>query len=154
MSADAAAIPLARLFAMAMNSLVSKLHERLTERGFEVRPAFAFVLLAARERALTGHDVAELMGMTKQAASKLIDAMEAEGVLVRKSHPGDARAKALHITPKGRRLLGTAESIYAELEEEWARVLGRARVTAMRRELVEVLLATHGGKLPAIRPSR
>ncbi|MCA9576373.1 MAG: MarR family winged helix-turn-helix transcriptional regulator [Polyangiales bacterium] len=148
-------IPLARLFAMGMNTLVTGLHARLAERGFpDVRPAFAFVLLAARDRSLTGNDVAELMGMTKQAASKLIDAMEAEHFVSRKPHPADARAKVLQIAPRGRRLLATAESIYAELEDEWAEVLGRARVDAMRSDLTEVLLATNDGALPAIRPSR
>lgn len=140
---------------MGMNTLVTGLHARLAERGFpDVRPAFAFVLLAARDRSLTGNDVAELMGMTKQAASKLIDAMEAEHFVSRKPHPADARAKVLQIAPRGRRLLATAESIYAELEDEWAEVLGRARVDAMRSDLTEVLLATNDGALPAIRPSR
>lgn len=152
---DPPPIPLARLFAMGMNTLVSKLHVRLSEYGFEdVRPAFAFVLLAARERALTGNDVARLMGMTKQAASKLVDAMEAERLLVRKPHPDDARAKLLHIAPRGKKLLGAAETIYAELEAEWAEVLGADRVGAMRDDLVEVLLRTHGGVLPPIRPTR
>ena len=148
-------MPLARLFAMGMNSLVTKLHDRLGDHGFpDVRPAFAFVLLAARDRALTGNEVAQLMGMTKQAASKLVDAMEEEHYLVRKPNPDDARSKSLHIAPKGRRLLEAAEAIYAELEAEWAEILGVSRVNAMRRDLVEVLLATHGGQLPAIRPSR
>ncbi|MET0287042.1 MAG: MarR family transcriptional regulator [Polyangiales bacterium] len=146
-------VPLARLFAMASYSLISQLHERLAERGFrELRPAFAFVLLASRERPLTGNDVARLMAMTKQAASKLVDAMEAEGYLVRKPHPDDARAKSLHISAKGKRLLEAAEQIYAELEGEWARVIGAGRVGAMRRDLMEVLKASHDGELPPVRP--
>jgi DNA-binding MarR family transcriptional regulator len=139
---------------MASVSLVDQLHERLAEEGFaEIRPAFAFVLLASREAPLTGNDVARLMGMTKQAASKLVDAMEEASYLVRKAHPEDARAKLLHISAKGRRLLEVAERIYAELEGEWSRVIGAQRVNAMRRDLIEVLEATHGGALPPIRPA-
>ena len=139
---------------MGSHALVSQLHERLAERGFtEVRPAFAFVLLASREQPLTGNDVARLMAMTKQAASKLVDAMEEAGYLVRKPHPEDARAKLLHISAKGKRLLEAAEQIYAELESAWAKVLGVQRLHAMRRDLTEVLVATNGGQLPPVRPS-
>lgn len=146
-------VPLARLLAMGLRSLVDRLHERLEQRGVEVKPVYAFVLLASRERPLTGNDIADLLGMTKQAASKLVDAMEAAQYLARKPHPEDARAKLLHITPKGRRVLEAAEDIYRELESEWARTIGKQRLEAMRSDLVAVLHAAHGGKLPPIRPS-
>ncbi|HEX5657135.1 MAG TPA: MarR family transcriptional regulator [Polyangiales bacterium] len=149
-----AKVPLARLFAMSSYVLVSRLHERLEAEGFrELRPAFAFVLLASRDGPLTGNDIARFMDMTKQAASKLVDAMEQANYLVRKPHPEDARAKLLHISAKGKRVLEAAERIYVELEAEWARVIGAARVSALRRDLIEVLEATHGGKLPPIRPA-
>jgi DNA-binding MarR family transcriptional regulator len=138
---------------MGLRSLVDGLHQRLEQRGIEVKPVYAFVLLASRERPLTGHDVADLLGMTKQAASKLVDAMEAAQYVARKPHPEDARAKLLHITPKGRRVLEAAEDIYRELETEWARSIGKQRLEAMRSDLVAVLHAAHGGKLPPIRPS-
>lgn len=146
-------VPLARLMAMGLRSLVDALHERLERRGIEVKPVFAFVLLASRERPLTGNDVASLLGISKQAASKLADTMEAEHYLTRQPHPEDARAKLLHIAPKGKRVLEAAESIYAELESEWAKVIGKARLEALREDLVEVLRATHGGELPPIRPT-
>jgi DNA-binding MarR family transcriptional regulator len=146
-------VPLARLMAMGLRSLVDALHERLERRGIEVKPVFAFVLLASRERPLTGNDVAGLLGISKQAASKLADTMEAEHYLTRKPHPEDARAKLLHIAPKGRRVLEAAESVYAELESEWAKIIGKARLEALRADLSEVLRAAHGGELPPIRPT-
>jgi DNA-binding MarR family transcriptional regulator len=139
--------------AMGLRSLVDALHERLERRGIEVKPVFAFVLLASRERPLTGNDVAGLLGISKQAASKLADTMEAEHYLTRKPHPEDARAKLLHIAPKGRRVLEAAESVYAELESEWAKIIGKARLEALRADLSEVLRAAHGGELPPIRPT-
>ena len=146
-------VPLARLMAMGLRSLVDELHVRLEKRGFQVRPVFAFVLLASREHPLTGNDVANLLGITKQAASKLADTMEAEHFLARKPHPEDARAKLLHLAPKGRRLLEAAEDIYGELEAEWAKVIGKGRLEALRADLSEVLRTTHGGELPPIRPT-
>jgi hypothetical protein len=43
--------PLARLFAIAYRLLIDSLHERLQARGWtDVRPAYGFVLLAARDQ--------------------------------------------------------------------------------------------------------
>jgi DNA-binding MarR family transcriptional regulator len=137
---------------MGLRSLVAELHARLEQRGVQVKPVFAFVLLASRERPLTGNDVASLLGISKQAASKLADAMEVDHYLTRKPHPEDARAKLLYIAPKGRRVLEAAEAIYAELEGEWAKVIGKGRVEALRADLGAVLRAKHGGELPPIRP--
>ena len=45
---------LARLFAMAYRQLIDGLHERLRDQGWtDVRPAFGFVLLAARAGPIT-----------------------------------------------------------------------------------------------------
>jgi DNA-binding MarR family transcriptional regulator len=147
-------VPLARLLAMALNALIDPLHERLAALGFDdIRSAFAFVLLASRERPLTGNEIALFMGMSKQAASKLVDAMEHGDYLVRRAHPEDARVKLLHVAPRGKKLLEHAERIYLELEADWAAVLGKRRVSALRDDLSEVLRALHGGKLPPIKPT-
>lgn len=139
--------------AMGLRSLIDALHERLERRGMEIKPVYAFVLLASRERPLTVNEVGELLGITKQAASKLAETMEREEYLLRKPHPEDARAKLLHLAPRGRRALKAAEDIYVELEAEWAEVIGKRRLEALRSDLNEVLRATHGGNLPPIRPT-
>jgi DNA-binding MarR family transcriptional regulator len=149
-----AEIPLARLFAIAYRSLIDSMHMQLRERGYQdVGTGFGYVLLLARERPLTGNDVAQLMGMTKQGASKLIDALERAQYLERYEHPEDARSKLLRITAKGRRLLSTVEQIYAELEREWAQALGARSLSTLRRDLTRALRAMHGGKLPPVRPT-
>ncbi|HKP58458.1 MAG TPA: MarR family transcriptional regulator [Polyangiales bacterium] len=150
---DPTQVPLARLMAMGLRSLIDALHERLERRGMEIKPVYAFVLLASRERPLTVNEVGELLGITKQAASKLAETMEREEYLLRKPHPEDARAKLLHLAPRGRRALKAAEDIYVELEAEWAEVIGKRRLEALRSDLNEVLRATHGGNLPPIRPT-
>ena len=108
-------------------------------------------VVTTRDRNL--QDVAELMGMTKQAASKLLDAMEGLGYIRRLSHEGDARAKVIGLTPRGMQLLETVEEIYRELEAEWAAILGAPQLEALRRDLTAVLKATNGGVLPAVRPT-
>jgi len=151
---DVTDVPLARLFAMAFRYLIDELHARLADRGWPpMRPPYGFVLVAARERPLTSGAIAELMGMTKQAASKLVDAMEGEGFVRRRPDGDDARAKLVELTPRGHELLAAVEEIYADLESEWAKVVGRRRVEAIRADLLTVLRTAHDGDLPPIRPT-
>jgi MarR family len=64
------------------------------DRGWtDVRPAFGFVLLAARDQPTSVTELAELMGMTKQAASKLVDAMVSAGYIQRGTDPQDGRQR-------------------------------------------------------------
>ena len=139
---------------MAYRQLIDRLHERLAAEGYtDVRPTFGYVLLAVRDGPTTGADIALLLGVTKQAASKLVDAMEQGGYVRRQTHGDDARAKEIAITARGRRFLVTVESIYRDLEGEWAEVTSKKRVEALRDDLRTIVEAAHDGQLPAIRPT-
>jgi DNA-binding MarR family transcriptional regulator len=145
-------VPLARLFAMAYRLLVDELHERLAERGWAgVRPAFGFVLLALRGGPVSLRDLPAALGTSKQAVSKLVDAMVVEGLVERVVDPADARAKRVQLSARGRALLDEVEAIWAELERGWARTLGEDRLAGLREDLVRVLRRAHGGALPSVR---
>jgi DNA-binding MarR family transcriptional regulator len=138
---------------MAYRSLVDELHERLRQRGWtDVRPAFGFALLAAREDPVTATGLAALMGMTKQAASKLAAELVGAGYLTDVAGSADARVRPMRLTAKGARLLATVEEIYDELDAEWAAVLGRRRLETLRADLTRAVTRSAGGELPAIRP--
>lgn len=144
--------PLARLFAIAYRTLVDDLHVRLRARGWDdVRPAFGFVLLAARDRPITVTEVAALMGTTKQAASKLVEAMEAADYVRRRTTSADARRRPVALTARGRRLLRAVEAVYRDLEAEWAAVIGPQGVARMKTDLGAVLTEA-SGSLPPVRP--
>jgi DNA-binding MarR family transcriptional regulator len=99
---------------MAFRDLIDGLHDRLVERGWhDVRGSYGYVFLAVRDEAHTTTEIGSLVGMTKQAASKLIDAMEASGYVRRHADAHDARAKLVSATARGRRLLEAVEAIYA-----------------------------------------
>jgi DNA-binding MarR family transcriptional regulator len=139
---------------MALRSLVDDLHVRLRERGWDAdRPAFGFALLAAREGPTSVTELAALAGTTKQAASKLVDSMEAAGYVTRTEGTEDMRRRPIVLTEQGRRFLATVEDIYDGLEEEWSAVIGHDQVEATRSGVTEVLLARHGGSLPPVRPT-
>jgi DNA-binding MarR family transcriptional regulator len=140
---------LARLFAIAYRSLIDGLHAELAARGWsDVRPAFGFVLLASRDGSTTVTALAELMGTTKQASSKLVDAMEEAGYVRRVSGDGDGRQRPVEMTPRGRRLLAAVEQIYDELEAGWAAKIGRKNLELLRGTLVDALADERDGRLP------
>ena len=143
--------PLARLFAVAFRSLVDGLHVALRDRGWnDVRPAFGPVLLACRYEPTSTTALAQLMGMTKQAASKLIDTMEAAGYLARTIDTSDARQRPVALTTRGRELLAVVDEIYADLEQEWATVVGQVEVDHLRATITRVL-GLESGELPPVR---
>ena len=146
--------PLARLLAMAYRQLVDDLHRGLAARGWsDVRPAFGFLLLALREGPVSLRELVATLGTSKQAVSKLADAMVAAGLVERVADPRDARAKDLRLTARGRALLADVEEIYGELETGWAETLGAEAVESLRRDLDAVVRAAHDGALPPVRPT-
>jgi DNA-binding MarR family transcriptional regulator len=152
-SAEAPQVPLARLFAMAYRDLVDGLHDRLAERGWrDVRPSFGFVLLAARDQPVTITEIAALMGTTKQAASKLAGSIVDAGYLAPSAASADSRERPLRLSRRGVRLLGDVEAVYAELEAEWATVLGTTGLARLRRDLTKAVAASHDGRMPTVRP--
>lgn len=146
-------VPLARLFAMAARALTDDLHARLAELGWtDIPPAAGYVLLACRNGSTTGGEIAELMRTSKQAASKLLDGLEAAGFVERGADTADGRRKVVRLAPRGRELLAAVEGVYEELEARWAAAIGAGAVEAVRRNVTVALLDAHGGTLPAIGP--
>jgi DNA-binding MarR family transcriptional regulator len=76
-------------------------------------------------------DLADELGVTKQAIGPLVDDLEREGVVERVDDPGDRRAKLIRWTRKGRRALLHGLSVLAELEQELAREVGKARLAEL-----------------------
>ena len=145
--------PLARLFAIAYRQLIDSLHDRLQARGWtDLRPAFGFVLLAARDQPTSVTELAGLMGITKQAASKLVDAMISGGYIQRGTDPHDGRQRPVSLTGRGEELLSAVEQVYAELEDRWAKLIGTSHVDRIRRDLMHVLSDPSNGQLPPVRP--
>jgi DNA-binding MarR family transcriptional regulator len=146
-------LPLARLFAMSYRWFLDEVHARLAARGWQgVRPAYGFVLLAVRDTALTPTELAARLAVTKQAASKLADAMVADGLLERSPDESDGRQRRLTLSARGRQLLVEVEQSYAELEQQWAEVIGRVALEQTRRRVTTAVVAVSGGALPGLRP--
>jgi len=113
---------------------------------------WGFVLLALRDRPRNIGEVGELLGVTKQAAAKVVASLVDEGLVERREDPGDRRAAVLGLTPDGRRFLADAEAAYQAIEDGWAQVAGRRDVAALRRAVTAVLRSRYGPQEPPLRP--
>jgi DNA-binding MarR family transcriptional regulator len=131
---------LAVLVLSAAAALVDGIHAGVTAAGFDdLRPThgFAFVRISAGDA--TVGDVAEHLGVTKQAASQLVDELTRKGYVTRRPHPGDARARLLALTDRGWACTRAADRATAEVMDRWAAVLGRERLAALRADLARVV---------------
>lgn len=153
MGAVAGDQPLGRLLAMALSAVIDELHERLAAAGWpRVRPMWGFVLLALRDRPRNIGEVGELLGVSKQAAAKVVASLVDEGLVQRREDPGDRRAAVLALSADGRRFLADAEAAYQAIEAGWAQVAGRRDVAALRRAVSTVLRDRYGPQDPPLRP--
>lgn len=74
---------------------------------------------------------ADRAGITKQAMGRLAAELEAAGYIRVQGDPKDARARVLQLTRTGKKLMLDSLEVMAELEQRYARSVGRDRLLAM-----------------------
>ncbi|GII56178.1 MarR family transcriptional regulator [Planotetraspora thailandica] len=143
-------IPL--LIAMAYRAMTDELHARLDAQGREpLRPAHGYTF-----RFLLGHDdamsvdLAEHLGVTKQAASKIVAELEGWGYVERRPHPHDGRARVVGLTAKGLAYVEEADRMWGEAEDRWAAIIGEERLDRLHDDLLGYVEAA--GDRAALRP--
>ncbi|HET8839994.1 MAG TPA: MarR family transcriptional regulator [Ktedonobacteraceae bacterium] len=83
--------------------------------------------------------LAERVGITKQAAGRIIADLEREGYVQRLPDPVDQRAIMIIFTDAGRQFLVDAYHVKKEIEEEYTALLGAERMQQLRSSLLELL---------------
>jgi DNA-binding MarR family transcriptional regulator len=131
---------LAVLIMSAAAALVDGIHADVTASGFDdLRPTHGFAFVRISYGDATVGDVAEHLGVTKQAASQLVDELVHKGYVTRRPHPGDARAKLLALTERGWACTRAADRATEAAMERWSAVLGPRRLAALRADLARVV---------------
>lgn len=102
----------------------------------DARSAFGFVIRAVDAEEPTVTRLAELLGVTRQAASKLADEMVRRGYLLRVADPDDRRRTHLRLSAKGRRVRERAAAESAAIEAELRAAVGDRAVDGLRRSLL------------------
>ena len=81
---------------------IDDLHAELARRGHpDLRPAHGFAMQAIGFGGATASDSGRRLGISKQAAGKTVERLEALGYAERAGVGGDPRGKRVRLTPPG-----------------------------------------------------
>ncbi|HEU5072666.1 MAG TPA: MarR family winged helix-turn-helix transcriptional regulator [Polyangiaceae bacterium] len=106
-------------------------------RGVEIRPAHTALfphIDVTRGSRLT--DLAQALGVSKQAVGQLVDELSDMGMLERRSDPDDGRAKRVCYTSVGRQGLFDGLAILREEEQAMERAIGTERFQQLHTALL------------------
>lgn len=116
----------------AATLVVDGINGGLARRGHaNVRPAQAFALVRIAAGGATVLDVAQHMGITKQAASQLVEQLVERRYVKRTADPDDARRRLLGLTARGRACTQAAEESAAEAVAAWRPALGASGLKSL-----------------------
>jgi DNA-binding MarR family transcriptional regulator len=113
-------------------------HTRIAEKleGIGLTPAsFAVLNLTSKRGAAIQQEIGKAIGIDPSTMVALLDGLEADGLITRRPHPDDRRAREVAITAKGRRKLERGRKLNGEVEDEVLRGLSRQE----RKRLLELL---------------
>jgi DNA-binding MarR family transcriptional regulator len=124
---------------LASRALFDELHRRLALAGHEgLRPAHGFLFQALGPSGASASEIAERLGVTKQAARLIIDELEGLGYVERTEDPDDARRRPVHLTSRGEDALQCSEEAFEHLRAELAGELGTETVSEGMRLLATI----------------
>jgi DNA-binding MarR family transcriptional regulator len=123
--------------------------ERLAPLG--VDPQLVMVLrLVASDEGRSQQALGRALHIAASRMVGLIDDLEERGLVERRANPDDRRARSLHVTPAGRKLLGRLMEVSKRHEDD----LTRGLTPDERKRLVELLgrIAEEQGLTPGVHP--
>jgi len=106
-----------------------------------LRPLHAFLLIPLLGGGRHASDLASRLGVSRQAVAQIVTTLERDGYLKRIPDPGDARAKLICLTPRGRAALRTIRASAQTIEDGWRQRLGAERLADFRDTLLSLLTA-------------
>ncbi|MDM5248507.1 MarR family transcriptional regulator [Lysinibacillus sp. G4S2] len=147
-------LDLTSLLSLSFSTSINELHDRLSVMGFgDIRPVHGFMFKCIIPNGATGIEIAEYLGITKQAVSKMVDYLEHRGYVMRKAHPTDKRGKIIVLTERGWLVVNAKKKILAEIEQQWITKIGVERLQTLKEDLTTLVYDVNEGKLPtSLRP--
>lgn len=120
----------------ASSWLDTALLARLEQQGWPpLSPTRSRAFLVLSRGSVLVSDLARALDVSRQAAHKLLDSLQADGLIDRHTDAHDRRAQRVQLTDTGRALAADAGRILPQLERELAERIGDDNVDALRRAL-------------------
>ena len=116
-----------------------------TELGVGLGTAQTLAVVAAVEHCRV-HDIVRGLSITVGGASKTVDRLERDGLVVRRAHPSDRRSSVIALTRPGATTHAKAQGlIAAELEARVGGVLSDRALDQLHRAIVKLRTALAAG---------
>ena len=136
-------LPLGRLLLHAHRRAQAASLAKLQQRGHaQVRPGHLPVITNLDPEGTRISDLANRSGMTRQMMGRLVRELAGLGYLATRPDPADQRAVVVTMTDRGTALGTDAAAVIAELEEEYARLLGDPDLSGLRAALAGIIDAS------------
>ncbi|MGG1679700.1 MarR family winged helix-turn-helix transcriptional regulator [Neobacillus sp. NRS-1170] len=147
-------LDLTSLLSLSFSASISELHDKLSELGFEdIRPVHGYLFNRIIPDGATGIELAEYLGITKQAVSTMVDFLEKSGYVMRETHPTDKRGKIIVLTERGWLVMKAKEEILTEIEGRWIENIGAERLQMLKEDLKKLVDKANDDKISTrIRP--
>ncbi|PSL47255.1 MarR family transcriptional regulator [Chitinophaga niastensis] len=127
---------LARLLTLVKKDMDLRLTEKIQERGYQHFKLGDMVLLVNIDAQGTiNNELAKKARISKQAMSKVVKNLEAEGYIGTRKHDTDNRASIIFLTEKGKELMINASASVDELQEFYTEIIGEEDVKQLKRIL-------------------
>jgi DNA-binding MarR family transcriptional regulator len=141
------------LLGIAFQLVLAEFNRRLAAAGYgELRPAHGMIFQIVHGEGTTSTELAERLGVTKQAAGQLVAELEKRGYVQRQQHPEGGRRRLIVLTDKALGHLKVAGTILHQLEAELAEQVDDANLAGLRTELSRLIRAMVGSQIPPLRP--
>lgn len=148
-----ARIELTFLLGLAFQTTLSEFVTRLNAAGYaDLRPMHGLAFQALYGRGTTSSELAEILGVTKQAAGQIVDDLERREYVRRVDHPDGGRRRLVVLTDKALTHLRVAGKVMHGLEAELAEELGEETIARLKPVLAQIIRHMAGDSVPPLRP--
>jgi len=140
------AVSIPSLLRAARGSYGDAIRARLGEGGFDDMPRNgSFVLGGMANRGGSSGDLIRELGVSKQAASQLIDALVLRGYLDRQVNPDDRRRLTLEVTERGRAAAAAVGAAISDVNRELGALITSEQYAGMLAGLHALASIKAGG---------
>lgn len=129
------------------NHVLQAFAKKIEARGISVAEWVVLRILFDKD-AESPSTIADRLGMTRGAITKIADKLIAKSLIVRAADPEDGRAQALNLTAKGRRIVPELAALADQNDSDFFGHLSAADRSALTRILKEIVA---GQKLTSAR---
>jgi len=141
------------LLGLGFQLVLAEFVRRVTDAGYpDLRPVHGLAFQVLRGTGVTSSELADRLGVTKQAAGQLVDDLERRGYVRRQPHPEGGRRRLVVLTERATDHLAVAGQVLRDLEAELAAGVGAQGLTGLRTELTQLVRHLAGESLPPLRP--